>query len=303
MGEVLEYEAGVGPDESQTEKAADIQEVLNYRRAIWLAKDSLEKLPLASRLIKTTHATLMEGVRGQDRAPGEYRKTQNWIGPKGCPESESQFVPISAADLADGISTWEKYLHSKQPDALVQLAIVHAEFEALHPFLDGNGRLGRMLIPLFLFDRKILGTPTFYLSAYLEAKREEYCERLLVISRDGDWTGWCEFFLRALIAQADSNIRKARDILHLYEAKKRWVVEQTHSQYAIRVLDFIFDRPIFRSSDFVSRSRIPQGAAKRILRVLRDNGLLRVFREASGRRPAILAFPEILNIAEGEEVF
>ena len=303
MGEVLEYEAGAGPDESQTEKLSDIQEVLNYRRAIWLAKDSLEKLPLASRMVKNTHATLMDGVRGQNRSPGEYRKIQNWIGPKGCSESESQFVPISAADLADGMSAWEKYLHSKQPDALVQLAIVHAEFEALHPFLDGNGRLGRMLIPLFLFNQKILRTPTFYMSAYLEARREEYCERLLVISRDGDWTGWCEFFLKALVTQAESNIRKARDILQLYEAKKNWIVERTHSQHAIRALDFIFDRPIFRSSDFVARSGMPQGAAKRIIRVLQDNGLLRVIRKASGRRPAVLAFPDLMNIAEGKKVF
>ena len=202
-----------------------------------------------------------------------------------------------------GMSAWEKYLNVKEPDALVQLAIVHAEFEALHPFMDGNGRLGRMLIPLFLFERKLLAAPTFYLSAYLEARREEYYDRLLAVSRDGDWTGWCVFFLGALTAQAESNARKAKEILDLYETKKNWIADQTHSQHAIRALDFLFDRPIFRSADFVAHSGIPQPSAKRILKVLRDEGLLRVVREASGRRSAILVFPELLNIAEGQEAF
>ena len=303
MTEVLEFEAKNEPDETEEEKAADIHEVLNSRHAIRQSKDKLADLPLSGRLIRAAHETLMEGVRGQNRAPGEYRKIQNWIGPHGCKEEEARFVPISTADLPDGMTAWEKYLHAEQPDTLVQLAIAHAEFEALHPFLYGNGRLGRMLIPLFLFDRKLLGAPTFYLSAYLEARREEYYDRLLAVSRDGDWTGWCAFFLRALTAQAESNTRRAKDILNLYETKKTWVVDQTHSQHAVRALDFLFDRPIFASADFVARAGIPQPTAKRILKVLRDEGLLRVVREAAGRRTAILVFPELLNIAEGQEAF
>ncbi len=303
MTEVLEYEAEAGPDESDTEKVADIHEVLNYRHAIRQAKDMLAALPLSGRLIRSAHETLLQGVRGKNKAPGEYRKIQNLIGLPGCTEKTARFVPIGAGDLPDGISAWEKYLNRKEPDALVQLAIVHAEFEALHPFLDGNGRLGRMLIPLFLFECKLLAAPTFYLSAYLEARREEYYERLLAVSRDGDWTGWCVFFLGALTAQAKSNTRKAKQILDLYETKKSWIADQTHSQHAIRSLDFIFDRPIFRSSDFVAHADIPKDTARRILTVLRDEGLLRVVREAAGRTTAILVFTELLNIAEGREAF
>ncbi len=303
MTEVLEYEAEASPDESDSAKVADIHEVLNYRHAIRQAKDMLEKLPLSGRLVRAAHETLMQGVRGKNKAPGEYRKVPNWIGPPGCTEDTARFVPIGAGDLPGGMTAWEKYLNSTEPDALVQLAIVHAEFEALHPFLDGNGRLGRMLIPLFLFERKLLATPTFYLSAYLEARREEYYDRLLAVSRDGDWTGWCVFFLGAIIAQAESNTLKVKQILELYEIKKNWIVEQTRSQHAMRALDFIFDRPVFRSSDFVARAGIPKDTAWRILRVLRDEGLLRVVRETVGRTAAVLVFTELLNIAEGQEAF
>jgi len=192
---------------------------------------------------------------------------------------------------------------SEQDDVLVQLAIAHVEFEALHPFLDGNGRLGRMLIPLFLYHKRLLNAPTFYASEYLEANRDAYIDRLLAVSRDDDWTGWCRFFLNALLNQADSNIKKAKAILALYEEKKQKIIECTRSQYAIRALDFIFDRPVFRSSDFVKNSGIPKPTAQRIAKVLIENELLAVWRESSGRQAAILAFPELLNVAEGESVF
>lgn len=301
--EVLEFEAEGDSETRSGEKKADITEVLNYRRALRHATEMLAEVPISGRIVRAAHAILLEGARGQNRSPGEYRRVQNWIGPPGCTEDEAKYVPIGASKLDDGVSSWERYLHSEQPDVLVQLAVLHAEFEALHPFLDGNGRLGRMLIPLFLFACKFLTQPTFYLSAYLEARRDEYYERLLAVSRDGDWTGWCEFFLRALVAQADSNTRKARQILELYGSKKEWVVDQTRSQHAVRALDFIFSRPIFRSSDFVGHAGIPRPTAKRILGVLRDEGLLRVVREGSGRRSAILAFSELLNVAEGRDVF
>ncbi len=304
MGEVLEYEAGAGPDERiQPEKVGDIREILNYRHAIHDAEQALDELPLAGRLIRRAHAILMEGVRGRNMAPGEYRRIQNWIGVPGCREEEARFVPIAPQHLQDGMSEWERYLHSDQPDTLVQLAIVHAEFESLHPFHDGNGRLGRMLIPLFLFERKLLSRPTFYLSAYLEANREEYYDRLLAISRDGDWTGWCAFFLKVLANEARTNTGKAKAILELYEEKKLLVAEQTRSQYAIRAVDFIFDRPVFRTTDFVARSGIPAATARRMVSGLRDEGLLVPLREASGSRPAVLAFSELLNIAEGRDAF
>lgn len=303
MGEVMEYEAGGGPEYLDAEKIGDIREILNYRQAIFQAREKLDEIPLSGSLVKFAHEVLMTGVRGQSHAPGEFRKNQNWIGPPGANIENARFVPISADKLADGVSAWEKYIHSDQPDKLVQLAIIHVEFEALHPFLDGNGRIGRLLIPLYLFAKKILATPTFYMSAYLEANREKYYDRLLAVSRDNDWLGWCTFFLRGLTDQAKSNANKARRILELYEDKKNWVVEQTHSQHAIRALDFIFDRPIFKSSDFVKYAGIPAPTAKQILKVLRDEGLLATLREGAGRRPSTLVFSELMNIAEGKDVF
>jgi len=303
MGEVLEFEAGVKPDEkTQGPKIADIQEVINYRKAIVYASKQLKRLPLCQRVIKEAHAILLEGVRGRNKAPGAYRRIQNWIGPAGCKEEEASYVPLPAGRLTQAMSAWEKYMHSSQPDALVQLAVLHAEFEALHPFLDGNGRLGRMLIPLFLYDRKMLSSPTFYISAYFEERRPVYYDRLLAVSRDGDWTGWCVFFLQALLAQGEMNVEKVQVILRLYNDKKRLITEETRSTHSIRALDFIFNRPIFNAADFIAQAGIPESTAKRFLKALREKKVLKTLREASGRRPAVLAFAELLNAVEGRKV-
>ncbi len=303
MGEVLEFEAEGGTPGLSEERRNDIHEVLNYRTAMRRAEKMLATVPLSQRLIREAHAVLLAGVRGQGKAPGEYRRIPNWIGPAGCTVEQARFVPISADKLPDAMSVWECYLHEDAPDRLVQLALAHAEFEALHPFLDGNGRLGRMLVPLFMWQTGLIQRPMFYLSAFLEAHRDEYYERLLAVSRDGDWTGWCRFFLGALKAQAEENQQKAAAILGLYEGMKQEVAVLTRSQYAIHALDWIFERPIFKSSDFVASSSIPEPTAKRILPALREAGILRVLVEASGRRAATLCFPALLNIAEGQEAF
>jgi len=201
------------------------------------------------------------------------------------------------------MSAWEKYVHSEAPDRLVQLAVLHAEFEALHPFLDGNGRLGRMLVPLFMWQNSLIHKPMFYISAYFETNRDVYYDRLLAVSRDGDWTGWCRFFLEAVRSQAEENQRKTIVILELYESMKRKVAEATRSQYAIHALDWIFGRPIFKSSHFVANAGIPEPTAKRILSVLRQERVLRVMAEGRGRRASVLAFPSLLNIAEGRDAF
>jgi Fic family protein len=303
FGEVLEFEAAGEAQASGSEKAADIQEVLNYRAALRHAVKLMETLPLSQRMVKEAHQVLMEGVRGQNRTPGEYRRVPNWIGPAGCTAEHARFVPAGADRVPDAMSAWEKFIHTDAPDKLVQLAILHAEFEAIHPFLDGNGRLGRLLVPLFLVDKKLLSSPNFYISAYLEAHRDEYYERLLAVSRDDDWTGWCEFFLTAMARQAEGNQAKALAILDLYRKKKDWIAELTHSHHAVRALDWFFSRPIFGTSDFVSSAGIPKPTANRILRLTRAKGLLTELRSASGRRPAILVFSDLVNIAEGKQIF
>lgn len=303
MGEVLEYEAEGGSDDLPAERKDDMNEVLNYRRAMWSAIDLLQELPLCQRVIKQAHFVLLEGVRGQGKSPGEYRRIPNWIGPPGCLIDEARYVPISVNCLQNGLDKWEQFIHCDAPDRLVQLAIIHTEFEALHPFLDGNGRLGRMCVPLFMYKTGLIQSPMFYISAFFEANRDEYYERLLSISRDNNWTDWCTFFLQAVEIQAQENQKKAQEILTLYESKKGQIISLTRSQYAIHALDFMFSRPIFKSSDFTNCNDIPTPTAKRILAVLRENNMLFTLRDGSGRRPAVYAFSELLNVAEGRSVF
>jgi len=301
--EVLEFEAGGPVAERSPERVADIHEVLNYRRALREAERMMAELPLCLRVVCAAHRLLMDGVRGHGTSPGELRRVPNWIGPPGCPIEEARFVPLAAGDLPAAMTAWERFANEDGADRLVQLAILHAEFEALHPFLDGNGRLGRMLVPLFLWQAGLIRAPMFYLSADLEARREEYYERLLAVSRDGDWTGWCRFFLEATRRQAEANLEKARGILDLYASMKPRLHELTRSQYVVHALDWIFERPIFRSSDFVSSAGIPEPTARRLLSVLQRDGVLRALTPARGRRPAVLAFPDLLNVAEGARAF
>ncbi len=303
MGEVLEFEAEGDVRSIPVEKRDDIEEILNYRQAMYHAKVILEKLPLCQRVVRETHKVLMTGVRGHKKSPGEYRKGPNWIGPPGCTIEEAKFIPVSADRLPAAMSAWEKYIHTDSKDRLVQLAVLHAEFEALHPFLDGNGRLGRMLVPLFMAKTELLSAPMFYISAFFERNRDEYYERLLTVSRDGDWTQWVSYFLEAVIQQAQENQRKADEILGLYERSKAEFSKVIHSQYSINALDFIFQRPIFRSPDFIKDPGIPSPTARRILKLLRDIGTLTTIRPGSGRRAGIYAFSELLNIAEGNDFF
>ena len=303
MGEVLEFEAEGDSTEITNERKEDIFEILNYRKAMMRAISLLNELPLCQRVIKEAHSVLLKGVRGNGKLSGEYRKVPNWIGNPGCTIEEAKFVPISTDKLERGMDLWERYIHEHTLDHLVQLAILHAEFEALHPFLDGNGRLGRMCVPLFMFKTGLISTPMFYISAYFEANRDEYYERLLAISRDNDWSGWCRFFLKAVFQQAQENQRKASNILELYEKHKIQIAESTHSQYAIHAIDFLFSKPIFKSSDFTNCKEIPPPTAKRILQVLRENKTLEILRESSGRRPATYVFAALLNTAEGRKVF
>lgn len=212
-------------------------------------------------------------------------------------------MPIPQAHLQTGIDLWSHYISGNDRDPLVQLAITHAEFEALHPFKDGNGRLGRMIIPLFLFERGVLSGPNFYMSGYLEARRDEYVERLRAVSRDGAWTEWCAFFLKGLIEQASENQRKAKEILELHQSMSRHVAELTHSQFSGRAVDFLFGRPVFSSTHFVEGSGIPRQTALRIISLLKDARILRTVREGAGSRPSILAFSDLVNVAEGRAVF
>lgn len=301
MGEVLEYEAGREPESPA--RREDIHEVINYRSAMRQAEIMLKDLPLSLRVIREAHRVLMSGVRGEGKSPGEFRRVPNWIGPPGCTVDQATFVPIRADRLSEAMGAWERGIHRAAPDPLVQLAILHAEFEALHPFLDGNGRLGRMLVPLFLWHAGLIRAPRFYISAYFEARRDAYYDGLLAVSRDDDWTGWCRFFLEAVRVQAEENLDKAQGIIDLYGRMKQRVAELTRSQYAFRALDWIFAVPIFTSTHFVQGAGIPDPTARRFLVVLREGEILKLARPGRGRRASMFLFPALLNVAEGEEVF
>jgi Fic family protein len=304
MGEVLEIEAGADGGSVPQPKLDDAEEIRNYRSALKATAKAVEDRPLTPHLLRAAHALLMDGVRGRDKDPGAFRSEQNWIGPAACPIEQAAFVPIPQEHLASGLDAWAAYVSSQsEPDPLVQLAIIHAEFEALHPFKDGNGRLGRMVIPLFLFERKILSGPNFYMSGYLEAHRDQYVAALRAVSRDAAWTDWCMFFLQGIIEQASENQSKARAILDLHQRMLREITELTHSQHANRATDFLFGRPVFSSTHFIEGSKIPRPTALRFLAVLREAQVLRVLREGAGRRAGIYAFPGLLNVAEGRPVF
>lgn len=303
VDEVLEQEAGLL---REGEKFQDIQEISNYRQALYAAREHLKDYPIRLGFVRELHRILMNSVRGQDKTPGEFRKDQNWIGKHGCTIEQATFVPPNPLQLPDYLQGWEHYLDSDDVDFLLQTAVVHAQFELLHPFKDGNGRIGRILIPLFLYQKHTLSQPMFYLSEYLEAHREEYYERLKGISAEGDWNSWIAFFLQAIVTQAAQNSARVAAIQSLYEEMKLAIQEATRSQYTVHVLDAIFSKPIFRSSDLTAQLKQDFGIHEKttpgLLRQMRDAGILRELQAGSGRRPATLCFPRLINLAEGRQV-
>lgn len=303
VDEVLEQEAGLL---KEGEKYKDIQEISNYRQALFRSREYLQDYPIRLGFVRELHRILMDSVRGQDKTPGEFRMDQNWIGKAGCSIDEASFVPPNPLQLQDHLQAWERYLDSDDVDFLIQVAVVHAQFELLHPFKDGNGRIGRILIPLFLYQKRALSQPMFYLSEYLENHREEYYQRLKGISVEGDWDGWIAFFLRATAHQAAQNGRRVSAIKSLYEEMKLAIQEATHSQYSVHLLDSIFSKPIFRTSDLAQKLSADYGihekTAPGLLRQLKEAGILRELQAGSGRRPATLCFPRLINLAEGRDV-
>lgn len=304
LGEVLKFEAGEEPE--QESRRLDIQEIRNYRLALRHAENELKSRPFNLNLLLNLHSILLDSVRGNNKGRGQFRRTQNWIGSPGSDIEQADFVPPDPTIVMDFLSDWEKSYHSDPRDLLVHLAIVHAQFEIIHPFLDGNGRIGRILIPLYLYEKKLVSRPIFYLSTYIEKHRDEYISRLRAIGNDKEaWDDWIRFFLIALDEQARENTEKAKAIMDLYERMKVRVIGLTRSQYAIPVLDYMFGRPVFRVSE-VWEGIDPKPSSQVIsvmVRALRDTGILKIIIEGSGRRPQILAFAELVNLCEGTEVF
>lgn len=300
LGDVLESDAG---EEFDDAKNADIEEVLNYRQALMLANQSLTDRPITLGLVRSVHQILMNGVRGQEKEPGTFRNSQNWIGPKGCTMENANFVPPSPLIVLEHLQAWEQYVAGDHMDPLIQAAIMHAQFEIIHPFVDGNGRIGRLMIPLFLFSKRRIHKPMFYLSGFLESHRDEYYARLRAITESGEWNEWVLFFLRAVTEQAQQNELAATSIYSLYEEMKEAVRAATKSQYSASVTDTLFRKPIFRISHIEDSGTVPPASAHKIVQQLVEARVVRLIREGKGRRPGLYIFPRLLNIAEGREIY
>ena len=293
LKDVLQFE---GEQVVEEYKKDDIYEVINYRIALKEGRDQMQSKPLTLNLIRKMHETLMYDVRGNSADPGNFRRIQNFIGKPGSTIETARFVPPTVPVMTEALGNWENYMHYEELDVIVQLAIVHAQFEIIHPFLDGNGRMGRILIPLFLYHKEIIHEPVFYLSDYLEGHRTEYYNALKDITDTGSWTNWIRFFLNAVIIQAEKNINKTRAIINLYEEVKKEIIESTHSQYVLHCLDTIFIQPIFSTNYFSKNSNIPKSSASRLLDVLVKENILDIAEAGAGSRPTIYAFRRLLSI-------
>ncbi|KAF5085007.1 Fic family protein [Methanoculleus horonobensis] len=300
LEDVLRFEAN--PRERINDRTlAEIQEIINYREGLNVAVDALKARRLDTALVCNLHRILLADSRGMDREPGCIRTIQNFIG-RDAHIERAIFVPPAPERVPGALADWEAYLHREEKDILVQLSILKAQFELIHPFCDGNGRIGRMLVPLIMYEKGLIGSPMFYISAYLERNRPVYYERLLAVSREGDWNGWITFFLHAIEEQAGANGRKAKAILDLYDEMKRTVPEVTRSQYAVAAIDALFATPIFIPSEFYEQTGIPKKTANRLLQQLREQEIITVVAEGGGRRATTYMVSRLLAITEEDRL-
>ncbi len=241
LEDVLEFEARA----SNSNTPHDVEEIVNYIRAMNHGLRRLDEFPLSLPLIKEIHAILLEGTRGSGRDPGNFRRSQNWIGAAGATLKTATFVPPPVPDMMDALHEFEKWLHSESLPTLLHCGLAHAQFETIHPFLDGNGRVGRLLIPFLLCQREILSQPLLYLSLYLKFHRTEYYEHLSAVRESGNWEQWLKFFLRGVAEVSLSATETARSILHLREeGRAKLLAQNGNLALSTRLFDFLFEQPV-----------------------------------------------------------
>ncbi len=296
IDEILRYEAEVeSGDEDPEGIRSEVIETILYQRALKAGQKALEEgRPFSEWLVRSLHQSLLFFGRGAEKHPGEYKNEQNYLA--GKTKKDILFIPISPEKLRDGIDNLFKYLNDSDDQILIKTAIFHVEFEALHPFEDGNGRVGRMLITLLLWHQKKISAPHFYISGYLEENKDEYIDKMKNVSAVGEWTKWCVFFLEALEAQAKRNLEVAEAIRSLYENMKVEFSETLASKWSLQALDFVFANPIFRTNKFINSSGIPPTSARRFATDLTKIGVLECLEEASGPRAALYVFEPLLRL-------
>ena len=282
-------------DGTGTEVPADVGEVRNYVRAMEYGVTRLKELPLSLRLVRELHERLMRGARGDRATPGEFRRSQNWIGIQGSTLATATYVPPPPEEMMACLDAWERFLHVRdQLPHLIQCALVHEQFEAIHPFLDGNGRVGRLLISLFLVERLRLSQPLLYLSAYIDAHRGEYYARLQAVRTDGDWIGWLRFFLAGVLETAQQGVRQAGELTAIRERFRKRLHDKPR---ALALLEALFANPYLSVARAAKLLKVSLPTARQAVRVLQESGMLE---EVSGRRwgRLYLARP-ILRALEG----
>lgn len=292
LEEVLGHE--IKPSQSE-EGRNDVREVLNCQQALAEAIESLDDLPLDSQLVRQIHATLLSGPRGANKDPGRFRTGAVYIGQIRGGFRRVVYTPPKAEDVPKLFGDLERYIDHNEKDPLVQAAIVHAQFEIIHPFWDGNGRTGRILIPLFLYYRKAINTPMFYLSEYFEAHRSDYYLYLQKISKSGDWLSWIKFFLTAIDEQAKASYNKVNAILSLYKSLEAKITDVPAPKHYIKVLDFIFSTPIFSTKMMVDQLAIPRATCSVILRHLSESGVIRSYGQGRSSRYSFDELRRIIN--------
>lgn len=291
LGELLAAEAGASVDRSP----ADLREVANYVVALEYGIERLKTLPLSLRLIRELHARLMEGVRGGQSVPGEFRRSQNWIGPPGCAPANASYVPPPPVEMLAALEELEKYLHDNSLPPLAQSALLHYQFEAIHPFLDGNGRVGRLLIILHLLDRAVLPAPLLYLSAFFEATRRDYYDRLRAVSERGEWGGWIEYFLNGIARQAEDALGRAGRINGLLD-QWRQAVAGSPSRVPVTLVDLLAENPYWTIRGVARRLGVAYTTALRAVEKLETAEILTPLTDA--KRDRVFCARAILEILE-----
>ena len=281
-------------DEGEPPSGSDVNEIINYVRAMEYGLKRLAKLPISSRLIGELHEILMEGVRGEYATPGEMRRSQNWIGSPGCTLMNATYVPPPLLEMNACFSDLEKYIHSDPMEApLIQCALVHYQFEAIHPFVDGNGRIGRLLITFMLLERKLLSQPFLYLSDFFEQHRDEYYRLLLTVSQKGDWKAWLTFFLNGVRQQSEDALATIQKLLDLQKQYREVATGQRVPKIVNRLIDHLFTGPIVSISQLSKTWKMPFPTVKRGVDYLIEKGILV---EITGRqRNRLFVANEIFN--------
>lgn len=297
IADLYAYEAGQLSGVRHAVPESDVREVLNYVHATEHGLERIKTLPISLRLMRELHERLMEGVRGKPATPGEFRKSQNWIGRPGCTLNDASFVPPPVPEMHAALDAFEKYLHSDDAyPPLVRLALIHHQFEAIHPFVDGNGRIGRLLISLLLVHWNLLPAPLLYLSAYFEKNRQAYYDGLLAVSERGAWREWVLFFLRGVAEQAvDANTR-AKRLQDLQIGWRKQLQKVRAGGWVLGVADALFEDPYVSAGHIVERYQISHQAAMKILRRLES---MKILRQTSEQKRNRLYFaPEIVGGGE-----